>query len=55
MIWAIVGAVALVVMYFIGIYNGLVRARNEAKNGWSQIDVQLIVSAPPPWRGRVFP
>ena len=34
-----VGAVA--VMYFIGIYNGLVRARNETKNAWAQIDVQL--------------
>jgi LemA protein len=41
MVWIIVGAVVLAVLYFIGIYNGLVRARNEAKNGWSQIDVQL--------------
>ena len=24
-----------------GMYNGLVRARNETKNAWSQIDVQL--------------
>ncbi len=37
----IIGIAAVAVMYFIGIYNGLVRARNEAKNGWSQIDVQL--------------
>jgi LemA protein len=27
--------------YFVGIYNGLVRRRNEKDNGWSQIDVQL--------------
>jgi LemA protein len=40
-VWSIVGAVVLAVLYFIGIYNGLVRARNESKNGWSQIDVQL--------------
>lgn len=33
-------AVALVV-WAIAIYNGLVGARNEVKNCWSQIDVQL--------------
>jgi LemA protein len=32
---------ALLVMWFIGIYNGLVTKRNRVKNGWSQIDVQL--------------
>ncbi len=35
------GVLVLIILYFIGIYNGLVRARNEARNGWSQIDVQL--------------
>ena len=35
------GVVVLLILWFIGIYNGLVRARNETKNGWSQIDVQL--------------
>jgi LemA protein len=33
--------VAALVFYFIAIYNGLVRGRNEVKNAWSQIDVQL--------------
>lgn len=33
--------VVLVVLYFIGIYNGLVRRRNEKDNAWAQIDVQL--------------
>jgi LemA protein len=28
-------------IYLIGLYNGLVRARNAVKNAWSQIDVQL--------------
>ena len=40
----IIGLAALgvvVLIYFVGIYNGLVRARNETKNAWSQIDVQL--------------
>lgn len=29
------------VLYFIAIYNGLVTLRNQVKNAWSQIDVQL--------------
>jgi LemA protein len=38
----IVGGVALVlVLWAIGIYNGLVGLRNAVKNAWSQIDVQL--------------
>ncbi len=28
-------------MYFVGIYNALVRLRNQVSNAWSQIDVQL--------------
>ena len=40
-VWILVGLAVLAVLYFIGIYNGLVRHRNQAKNGWSQIDVQL--------------
>ena len=31
----------MLVLYIIGLYNGLVRARNAVKNAWSQIDVQL--------------
>jgi LemA protein len=37
----VLGIVFAVVMWVIGVYNGLVRARNETKNAWSQIDVQL--------------
>jgi LemA protein len=40
-IYILIGAVILLVIYFVGIYNGLIRARNETKNGWAQIDVQL--------------
>ena len=32
---------AIVIFWLIGIYNGLVRLRNEVKNAWAQIDVQL--------------
>ncbi|MBV8879634.1 MAG: LemA family protein [Planctomycetaceae bacterium] len=37
----VVFLILLVVAIVAGMYNGLVRARNEAKNSWSQIDVQL--------------
>ena len=33
--------VAVLVFYVVGIYNGLVRARNGFKNAFAQIDVQL--------------
>ena len=32
---------AVVVIFFVVAYNGLVRLRNQVKNAWSQIDVQL--------------
>jgi LemA protein len=34
-------ALAALGLYFIGIFNGLIRRRNEKDNAWSQIDVQL--------------
>ncbi|MGB8862399.1 MAG: LemA family protein [Ilumatobacteraceae bacterium] len=34
-------AVALLVVYGIVSYNGLIRGRNQVENAWSQIDVQL--------------
>jgi LemA protein len=37
----ILGIVVVLVFIFIGIYNGLVGARNQVKNAWAQIDVQL--------------
>ncbi|MEW6251147.1 MAG: LemA family protein, partial [Planctomycetota bacterium] len=37
----LVGLMLLFLLWFIGVYNGLVRNRNEVKNSWSQIDVQL--------------
>ncbi len=33
--------VLLIILYFIGSYNGLVAARNKFKNAFAQIDVQL--------------
>lgn len=43
--WAIVlicvVVVFLIVLWFVSIYNSMIRGRNETKNAWSQIDVQL--------------
>jgi len=40
--WIIPVAVILIlILWTIAIYNGLIRGRNETKNSWSQIDVQL--------------
>ncbi|MBC8421682.1 LemA family protein, partial [bacterium] len=37
----VVGFALLVVIFVIGIYNGLVGLRNRVKNAYAQIDVQL--------------
>jgi len=39
--WVIIGIILILVIVFIAIYNGLVRLRNQVKNAWAQIDVQL--------------
>ncbi len=33
--------VVIIALAVIGVYNGLVRLRNQVKNAWAQIDVQL--------------
>jgi LemA protein len=40
-LWVILGIIVILVIVFIGIFNGLVRLRNQVKNAWAQIDVQL--------------
>ena len=37
----LLGIIVIFVLILVGIYNGLVRARNQVDNGWAQIDVQL--------------
>ena len=37
----ILGIVAVLVLWLVGIFNRLVGLRNQVKNAWSQIDVQL--------------
>jgi LemA protein len=37
----VVAIVVVAAFFFVGTYNALVRLRNQVKNAWSQIDVQL--------------
>ena len=39
--WIVLGVIALIVLWLIAVYNGLVGGRNQAQTAWSQIDVQL--------------
>ncbi len=39
--WVILAIIVLLVIWIVGIYNGLVSARNGYKNAFAQIDVQL--------------
>lgn len=39
--WVVLGIVVVVVLYVIGLYNGLVVLRQRVRNAWSQIEVQL--------------
>lgn len=37
----ILAIILILVIWLVSIYNALVRLRNQVRNGWSQIDVQL--------------
>jgi LemA protein len=39
--WIPLAIVGVIVLWAIASYNGLVQTRNQVKNGWAQIDVQL--------------
>jgi LemA protein len=39
--WILLALFAILVIYLIVAYNGLIRGRNQIENAWSQIDVQL--------------
>lgn len=39
--YIVLAVVAVVIFWLIALYNGLVRLNNRAKEGWSDIDVQL--------------
>ncbi len=39
--WTTIAIIAIVLLYFIAIYNGLVARRNQAREAWATIDTQL--------------
>ena len=41
LLYVILGIIAVAVLWIIGVYNGLVKLNNRAKEAWSDIDVQL--------------
>lgn len=40
-LWIVLGLVAVVIIWFIAVYNGIVSLRNRTQEAWSDIDVQL--------------
>lgn len=40
-LWIILGIIAIIIIWLIAVYNGLVRLHNRVKEAWSDIDVQL--------------
>lgn len=41
LILGVVAVIAVIAIYFFSLYNGLVRLKEQIKEAWSQIDVQL--------------
>lgn len=40
-LWAIIGLAVIIILWFIAVYNGLIKLRNRTDEAWSDIDVQL--------------
>ena len=40
-LWIVLGVLALLIVAWVLMYNGLVRGRNRVEESWAQIDVQL--------------
>ena len=40
-LWIALGVVAVILLWAVSSYNGLVRLKNRMKNAWAQIEVQL--------------
>ena len=39
--WIIIGALVIAILWVVGLFNRLIRLKNEVANSWAQIDVQL--------------
>ena len=40
-LWIVLGVIAILALWLIITFNGLIRLRNQVEEGWSDIDVQL--------------
>jgi len=40
-VWIVIAIIVLLILWIIGVYNGLIRARMGVKNAFAQIDTQL--------------
>lgn len=40
-LWTLIAIVAVLLLYFIAVYNGLVARKNQAREAWATIDTQL--------------
>jgi LemA protein len=40
-LFIVIAIIVLLVLFIVGVFNALVRLRNQVENAWSQIDVQL--------------
>ncbi|MFH1226179.1 MAG: LemA family protein [bacterium] len=41
LLWIIAGVLAVIILWLIAVYNGLIRNRNRADEAWADIDIQL--------------
>ena len=41
LLWIIIGIIAIIILWLIGVYNSLIRLKNRTNEAWSDIDVQL--------------
>jgi len=39
--WIVVGALAVIVLWMVAVYNRLIATKNDVQSSWKQIDVQL--------------
>ena len=39
--WTAIAIVAVILLYFVAVYNGLVARRNQAREAWATVDTQL--------------
>jgi len=40
-LWIVIGVIAVIIFWLVGVYNGLITLRNRTDEAWSDIDVQL--------------